>query len=112
MFRFFAATLLMCCLAIATARAEEKQVEFAREVRPILESSCWKCHGPEKQKGGLRLDRREGGMRPADSGKKAVVPGKTDESELIRRVESADASERMPAEAEPLSREQIAFLRN
>jgi hypothetical protein len=86
-------------------------VDFGRDVRPILEQSCWKCHGPEKQKGGLRFDRRQGAIATGDSGKKAIRPGRTEESELIRRVEAATADERMPPKSKPLSREQIKILR-
>jgi hypothetical protein len=86
-------------------------VDFAREVRPILQRSCWKCHGPEKQKGGLRFDRRQGAIATGDSGKKAIQPGRNEESELIRRVEAATVDERMPPKSKPLSREQIKILR-
>jgi mono/diheme cytochrome c family protein len=95
----------------AIAAAADPPVDFTRDVRPILERSCWKCHGPEKQQGSLRFDRREDAIRGGDSGAKAIVPGKPDESELIRRVEAADAQERMPAETDPLSRQQIKILR-
>jgi hypothetical protein len=86
-------------------------MDFARDVRPILERSCWKCHGPQKQKGGLRFDRRQGAITTGDSGKKAIAPGHADDSELIRRVEAANADARMPPKSEPLSREQIKVLR-
>src|SRR5262249_37482510 len=77
------------------------------------ERSCWKCHGPEKQKGGLRFDRRQGAITAGDSGKHAIRPGKPDESELIRRVTATDAGERMPPKSEqPLRREQIQILRS
>jgi mono/diheme cytochrome c family protein len=95
----------------ATA-AEPDRADFARDVRPILQQRCVKCHGPEKQKGGVRFDRRQEAFDPADSGKKSLVPGKPAESELIHRVEAADAVDRMPPNAEPLSREQISVLRN
>jgi hypothetical protein len=42
--------------AIGVARAEDPAAQFEREVRPILEENCFKCHGPDKQKGRLRLD--------------------------------------------------------
>jgi hypothetical protein len=86
-------------------------VDFGRDVRPILERSCWKCHGPEKQKGGLRFDRRAGAITAGDSGKQAIQPGKPDESEMIRKIEAADAAERMPPKLDPLPREQIDLLR-
>jgi hypothetical protein len=91
--------------------AEPERVDFAREVRPILERACWKCHGPEKQKGGLRLDLRSAAVGPADSGGRAITPGKADESELIRRVEAEDAEERMPPKSDPLGRDETRILR-
>jgi hypothetical protein len=70
------------------APAEEPaSVDFARDVRPILERSCWKCHGPEVQKGGMRFDLWTEALGPLDSGSRAIAPDKADESELIRRVE-------------------------
>ena len=72
--------------------------DFNREVRPILSRYCFKCHGPDDKgrKGGLRLDQREAAMKPAKSGAVAIVPGKTDDSELCLRIFSTDADDVMP----------------
>ena len=101
------------CGIAAAAPAEDRSpsVDFLRDVQPILERHCRKCHGPEKQQGGLRLDHRAALLKAADSGNRAVVPQRNDESEMIRRIEAADAAERMPPESEPLSREEIGVLR-
>lgn len=93
------------------AAGEDRSVDFARDVRPILERSCWNCHGPEKQQGGLRFDVKQGVFTAGDSGEIAVTPGDANASELIRRIESAAAEVRMPAEAEPLSVDDISILR-
>jgi hypothetical protein len=79
-------TILLLTLP-ATARAAD--VDFNREVRPILSSRCFKCHGPDEaaRKGKLRLDTREGAEG---------VLGKPAESEFLRRVFSVDADEVMP----------------
>jgi mono/diheme cytochrome c family protein len=103
--------LVLCWPALPAAGAQPERIDFGRDVRPILERSCWKCHGPEKQKGGVRFDRRPGAVAAGDSGKTAIRPGRAGDSELIRRVESGNAEERMPPKAEPLSREQIKVLR-
>src|SRR5204862_3703177 len=68
-------------------------VLFNRHVRPSLSENCFLCHGPDKgrRKAKLRLDDREIAL-----GKKAIVAGKPDESELVRRIFAADADERMP----------------
>src|SRR5262249_13096518 len=82
----------LCCLALAWAPlARAAEVEFNRDVRPILSDACFACHGPDKgkRKGGLRLDTEEGG-------RKVVVPGKAAESELLRRLTTADEKDRMP----------------
>ena len=104
-------TCFLCWPAFSVAAAQPDRIDFARDVRPILERSCGKCHGPEKRKGGLRFDRKDGAITTGDSGKKAIAPGHIEESELIRRVETADVGERMPLKTEPLSREQIKVLR-
>src|SRR4051794_4890288 len=71
--------------------------DFVREVRPLLEQHCVKCHGPEKQKGGLRFDTKEGAFKPGESGEKPIIPGHASESRLIRLVSSNDDAERMPS---------------
>jgi mono/diheme cytochrome c family protein len=83
--------------ALKAASAQEP-VDFNRDVRPILASHCFKCHGPDEKsvKGGLRLDRREAALRPAKSGAVALVPGQPQKSELIRRIFSEDTEEVMP----------------
>jgi hypothetical protein len=77
--------------------AAEPEVDFRREILPILSDNCFQCHGPDEQarQADLRLDTREGLFR--DAGGVAVVrPGRSGESELIRRVLSADEGEVMP----------------
>jgi mono/diheme cytochrome c family protein len=93
------------------AWAAEPAVDFERDVRPIFASRCAKCHGPEKSQGGLRLDRREPAFGPTDSGTAAIVPGKADESELLRRVTSEDDADRMPPDGDPLTVNEVATLR-
>jgi Protein of unknown function (DUF1553)/Protein of unknown function (DUF1549)/Planctomycete cytochrome C len=94
------------------ATSETERIDFDRDVRPILQQHCWKCHGTDKQKGGLRFDQRLHAVKSGDSGKKAIIPGKPAESELIRRIEAADEDERMPPNSEPLAGAEIARLRN
>lgn len=96
--------------SIQAAGEEPARVDFGRDVRPIL-TRCIKCHGQEKQQGGLRFDVRTGALRAGDSGSEAIVPRNAATSELIRRIEATDESERMPPKGEPLSRGQIKTLR-
>jgi len=74
------------------------QVQFNRDIRPILSENCVRCHGPnaKDRKGGLRLDTKEGAFAESESGKLALVPGSLEKSELWRRVSTSDAEEKMP----------------
>ena len=62
-------------------------------------TNCFRCHGadPDNRKAGLRLDERGSAIKPAESGAIAIVPGKPDDSELVRRIFSDDPDERMPS---------------
>lgn len=81
--------------------ASAAKPDFAREVRPVLASHCFKCHGQDDatRKGGLRLDVRENALKPAKSDAVAIVPGKPQKSELVRRIFSSDEDELMPPPA-------------
>ncbi len=85
---------------LAGSAATPDKVEFNRDIRPLLSDTCFACHGPDAQKvkGGLRLDQRELALKPAKSGKRAIVPGKPTESELIQRLHTTDPDDRMPPE--------------
>jgi mono/diheme cytochrome c family protein len=84
--------------------------QFEKEVRPVLEESCFKCHGPDKQKGGLRLDRKADMMSGGDSGEPAITPGKSTESSLVARIKSSSTDDMMPPKGERLRPEQIAAI--
>lgn len=91
--------------------AADEGVTYNRDVRPILSDRCFACHGPDAKKraADLRLDEREGAT---ESG--AIVEGKPDESEMLRRILSEDADERMPppdSKLEPLTKQEIEVLR-
>jgi hypothetical protein len=85
-------------------------VDFNRDVRPILSGQCYQCHGPDEKarKAKLRLDLRD---EAVDRG--AIVPGKPDESELVKRVCSTDPEVRMPPAAKKpaLSADQTDLLK-
>src|SRR5664279_5591283 len=68
--------------------AEAQTVDFQRDVQPILAEHCTQCHGGDEatRQAGLRLDVREIALKGGDSGTPAIVPGKPDMSDLIRRI--------------------------
>jgi hypothetical protein len=85
--------------------------DFTRDIKPILDSACVSCHGPEKQKGNLRLDQRRSAFGVGESGERIIIPHRSADSLLIELVASDDPEERMPRKADPLTTEQIALLR-
>jgi hypothetical protein len=90
-------------------------VDFARDIRPILSENCFACHGPDDKarKAKLRLDTREGAFSRLRGGGHAVVPGKAAASELLARITTDDASERMPPpkSGKKLTPRQVALLK-
>lgn len=92
--------------------AQEAKVDFVRQVAPILIQRCVECHGAKEQEGELRLDRREYVFVDGKQDEWVVHPGKPDDSEFLRRVLlPASDDDVMPAEGEPLRKEQIDVLR-
>jgi hypothetical protein len=96
------------------AGSADAAVDFGREVLPILSDKCYHCHGPDEKarKAKLRFDTKEGAFRLKD-GKAAIVPGKSAESEIIRRLLTSDPDDKMPPpEANrPLTTAQVDTLR-
>src|SRR2546423_1209106 len=82
----------------ASSEARSGPIDFSREIRPILSNYCFQCHGPDDKarKARLRLDNRSSATAELRSGKRAIVPGKPEESELLARLMAADELEVMP----------------
>ena len=80
------------------AAVTQSTVSFNRDIRPILADTCFLCHGPDKssRKAGLRLDLREEATKKTRSGITPIVPGKPEESEIVRRIFANDKLEVMP----------------
>lgn len=95
---------LICFILLAAWDVEKtlanppQTIHFNRDVRPILSNACYACHGPDsaRREAGLRLDQRAAVIAKLDSGAKAIVPGNIEASELVRRVLTDNADERMP----------------
>src|SRR5205085_12380051 len=93
--RYAPAALAICALsASAYAAPPDGAAFFEKQVRPVLAGKCVSCHGPDKQKGGLRVDSRAALLTGGDRGA-AVVPGKPDRS-LLLRVLAHDGEVKMP----------------
>jgi Protein of unknown function (DUF1553)/Protein of unknown function (DUF1549)/Planctomycete cytochrome C len=88
-----------------------KPLDFSHDIRPILNQNCASCHGGVRQKSGVSFIFREEALGVGKSGRRTIVPGDPDASELIARITSKDPDVRMPYHAAPLPPEQIALLR-
>ena len=108
-----AVSVLAVLLQVSSSACAD--VDFHRDVQPVLAEHCWHCHGgdAEDRKGGLRLDRFEEAVKGGESGSPAIVPGNPDQSELIRRIVSHDADVVMPPpdQKKPVSELQLQILK-
>ncbi|MCA9268282.1 MAG: PSD1 domain-containing protein, partial [Planctomycetales bacterium] len=91
-------------------RSADRKIEFVRDVRPIFERHCYQCHGPEKQKSGLRLDVKQAAFAGGDLYDRSIVAGSAKESPLVEFVADADADLQMPPEGPRLSPGEIETL--
>jgi hypothetical protein len=93
------AYIICALLCVPAARAAEPAAveHFEKKIRPLLAERCWKCHGPEKTRGGLRLDSAAGIEKGGESGR-VIVPGKPEESLLIKVVRQSGDLKMPPKE--------------
>ncbi len=107
-------SLLVLLASPLFAGAAEPAVEFNRDIRPILANNCYVCHGPDNnlRKAKLRLDRDHDGQG-LRGGSSVLVAGKPGDSELWKRITSADPSEHMPPKKtnRELTNQEIKLLR-
>jgi cytochrome c553 len=91
--------------------SRDDQQFFESRIRPVLVDQCYKCHShdSDKVKGGLMLDTREGLLHGGSSGP-ALVPGKPDDSLLVKAILYTDEDLQMPPKGKKLSEQQIADL--
>ncbi len=92
------------------ANQTARRIDFVRDVQPIFRAKCEDCHGGKKQESTYRLDHRESALRGGDLGR-AIVPGKSGESPLIRYVAGIDSDIKMPPKGERLSASEVSILR-
>jgi mono/diheme cytochrome c family protein len=90
----------------------EAKVDFAKDIQPIFQKRCIECHGPDKQKGKLRLDSKEAAFKGGKQGP-VIMPGTAEKSELYRRINLPKGDDDvMPNEGELLTKTQIELLRD
>lgn len=94
------------------AASSKTGLTFEKDIKPIFEKSCAKCHGPEKQKGKLRVDSLEATLKGGEEGK-ILVAGKSDKSIVMYSIARVDEETAMPPKdkAEPLTKEQVGLVR-
>lgn len=92
--------------------ATQTGITFDKDIKPIFEKSCFKCHGPEKKKGDLRVDSLEATLKGGENGPN-VVKGNSAKSTLVHSIARLNEDEAMPPEGkgEPLTKEQIGLVR-
>jgi cytochrome c553 len=105
----FPVLIVFACASFhAVAKGDDATENFEKRIRPLLVEKCQRCHGPEKQKGGLRLDSRDGAFQGGDTGP-SMVAGKPDESLLMKAVRH-DGDLKMPPD-KPLKAAEIETLK-
>jgi mono/diheme cytochrome c family protein len=109
----FAFCLIAVCAAgvmlLEVTSAQQRTVDFRRDIEPIFRENCYKCHGADKASGQLRLHLKSAGMKGGITGA-VIVPGKSKESRLLHRILGEDGEARMPMGGEPLQPAQIQLI--
>jgi hypothetical protein len=108
--RMLIVSLLMSGAGALNAFAEDK-VDFAKQVLPILQENCGKCHGEKRASAKLRLHTAAALKEKWDAEKGLITAGKPEESELYKRIVlPADNKKRMPKGGEPLAKDKIDLI--
>ncbi len=102
----------MILFSLAGCLTAAEPVEFNRDIRPVLTKHCTACHGGVKEAGGISFIYREKALAAGESGRAAIVPGKPEESEMVRRIKSSDPDEVMPQpkHGPPLAPDEVALI--
>jgi hypothetical protein len=96
--------------------AKKEGLTFDKDIKPLLENSCLKCHGAEKPKSKYRVDSREAFIKGGDSEEASVVPGKSEKSPVVHYVADLVVDLEMPPTDKrdkypKMTAEQIGLLR-
>lgn len=115
--RAVTSALPLCCVATlllelaGSPSAFAQEIRFAQDVQPLLARRCFSCHGPAENEGGVALHTRDRALAQSENRNRPIVPGKPEESELLRRVTAEDDALRMPPEEPALTDEEVSRLR-
>ena len=93
----------------SSVRADES-IDYAKQIKPVLQARCFACHGVLKQQAKLRLDTAAFAISGGESGA-AIKPGDVSASLLLKRISAVEESERMPPEGEPLKPAEITAIK-
>ena len=94
----------------SSAQTPVQPVDYVRDVEPLLRQSCYECHGSDRNRGQLRLDRKDLALTGGVSGP-VIEPGNSEGSRLVQRLLGLGGAERMPRGRDPLPTAQIALIR-
>ncbi|MCH2401879.1 MAG: DUF1549 domain-containing protein, partial [Pirellulales bacterium] len=102
-----AGLLLFCCQQVVAGAGD---VDYLKDIKPLLKSRCYACHGGLKQESSLRLDTASLALQGGDSGA-VIAPGDPEASLLLQKVAETDESSRMPPEGDPLTPGEVELIR-
>ena len=97
------------CIAVIVMAREARAVDFTQDIEPILQAHCIDCHGPDEQESQFRLDRLATMLSGGNSGEPAVVPGKPDQSFLLKLIQRKERGKEMPPDGS-LSKNEIKLI--
>ena len=103
-------TVLAALVVSVTWPIHAQEIDFQRDIAPILGHRCVLCHGEDDQESGLRLDLRTKMLKGGDSGLSAIVPGHPEKSYLIDVVKHLDPDVKMPPDEDRIPDEEIELL--
>ena len=103
-------SFLVVIAAGLSPAVEAAEIDFSRDIQPLLAKRCFACHGPDTQEAGLRFDDQTAAIRELDSGLRAIVPGDPVASEMLARLRSTDPDLQMPPEGQRLSTAEVAAI--
>src|SRR3989442_1796967 len=107
-----AGALLLSALSrsAGVSAAQSQPIDYARDIRPLFRQHCYDCHGPDRSRAELRLDRKDRALTGGGAGR-GITPGHGDQSRLVRLVLRLDYEPPMRRRGDPLMPAQIELLR-